>query len=487
LAVTVDQANIYAGAGSNQTNHAFNTTAAVASGAMVVVLAFRWRSGGGGTYTVSGGGLTWTTVHAVVSGNLTISLMAAFAPSGLASGTTLTVNGSVGGNDYTVCAASYLGVDTSGTVSAAVRAFGGAAASTAAWSTGTITGNAGDAYIGGAGGDGTLRTSAPGGDATERIDFNSATSSGSITLVDDLAGEASDTLAGTWSGTIAHIAIGAAFIPAAGGTPVSQTFSAPYDAPQRLAAAPVAVWEAQQSLAAAQLAPWDALQGVQASAGAPYDALQGIAAGTAAPWEGIGGLAGPFTSPFEAAGQVVAALAGQWESLAAIAQTVGSPWDAPAGLAQVIVAPFEALAGIGSIAVGPWEAEAPPGLVVAAFALPYENTGAAAGQHAGAWESLSAFNVAFAGSWESLLALANVTGLPVETLAAAAAAFTGPYEARGLVAAALGLPWESIVPGVAAIYPPGHVGYVGGAVAGRVQGVPPAGHVAGSGAGHISN
>jgi len=336
--------------------------------------------------------------------------------------------------------------------------------------------------------DSTGHSPVPGADqtatfATQNLGAGTNESRGS-----QQAGPAGGVMSWSWTTSAPYSLVAVAFIhDAGGGTPVSQTFSAPYDAPQRLAAAPVAVWEAQQALAGATSGPWDALQGVQAPVGAPYDALQAIAAGTASPWEGIGGLAVPFTSPFEAAGQVVAALAGQWESLAAIAQTVGSPWDAPAGFAQVIVAPFEALAGIGSIAVWPWEAEAPPGLVVAAFALPYENTGAVVGQLAGSWESLSAFNVAFASSWESLLTLANVTGLPVETLAAAAAAFTGPYEARGLVAAALGLPWESIVPGVAAIYPPGHVGYVAGAVAGRVQSIPPAGHVAGSGAGHISN
>jgi hypothetical protein len=184
---------------------------------MIVILAHRFRSGGGGVYTGTGGSLSWTTVHSVTSGNIGIYLIAAFAPSGLASGTSIGVNSTVNNNDYTVVAASYAGVDTSGTVSAAVRAIGGASAGTAAWSTGTIGGNSGDFYVGGAGGDGTLRTSTATSDAVERIDFNSGTSAGSITLVDDLNGEASDTLAGTWSGTLTHVAIGAAFIPAAGG------------------------------------------------------------------------------------------------------------------------------------------------------------------------------------------------------------------------------------------------------------------------------
>jgi hypothetical protein len=224
VAVTVDQASLAPTAGSTGTGYAesgpvnlsFNTAATVASGALIVVLGFKFRSGLG-THTGSGGGLTWTTVHQVNSGSIMICMLAAVAPSGLASGTALTITATGSGSaDWTVTAASYLGVDTSGGAAAAVRAFNGAAASTAAWSSGTVGGNASDLYVGGAGTDGTLRTSTAGGDSVERNDFNSATTSGSITLIDDLVGEASDTIAGTWSGAQAHVAIGAAFIPAAG-------------------------------------------------------------------------------------------------------------------------------------------------------------------------------------------------------------------------------------------------------------------------------
>lgn len=218
MAVTLDQASIYTGAGAGQTNHTGTTTATVASGALIVILAHRFKSGGTGVYTGTGGGLSWATVHTVSSGNILIVLLAAFAPSGLASGTTgFGVNGSVTANDYTVCAASYLGVDSSGGVAGAVTAIGGSAATATAWATGAIGGNAGDLYTGGAGGDGTLQTSAA-TSGTERIDFNSATSSGSVTLVDKLSGTASDNLAGNWSpGSFAHVRIAAAFKAAGGG------------------------------------------------------------------------------------------------------------------------------------------------------------------------------------------------------------------------------------------------------------------------------
>jgi hypothetical protein len=213
LAVTVDQANLGTQAESGVTSSSLNTGAAVASGAMIVALVHNFNSAAE-TLSMSGGSLTWTQAHTLTSGSLRLSLFYAFAPSGLASGTTLTVTASVGGsNDMTWCVASYLGVDTSGTV----VAFNAAAASTAAWSSGSVAGNSGNALIGGAGGDGTLRTSTPDAGNNERIDFNSATTSGSITLVDKLSISGTDSLDGDWSGTLSHIGIGVAFKPAAAG------------------------------------------------------------------------------------------------------------------------------------------------------------------------------------------------------------------------------------------------------------------------------
>lgn len=222
MALTVDQANIYTGAGVGQVNHTGSTTATVAAGAMIVIMMFRFRSGGGGTYAGTGGGLTWSSVASSSSGNILIQMFAAFAPSGLASGTgSFGVTGT-GNQDYTVAAASYLGVDTSSTVAAATRATNTTAAGTTGWSSGTVAGNADDGYIAMAGGDsGTLRTSTA-TNGTERIDFNSATSSGSITLTDKISGAgANEALTGDWSpGTFTHVALGAAFIPSGGAAAV---------------------------------------------------------------------------------------------------------------------------------------------------------------------------------------------------------------------------------------------------------------------------
>lgn len=209
MAVTVDQASL--GTAATSESAVITTTATVAAGGMIVVLAGMFNATAASLHTVAGGSLTWVSAHTVQSGSYRISLFYAFAPSGLASGTGITVSDTGGTSDITCCAASYLGVDTSGTV----VALNGGSASTAAWASGSVAANSGDAIIGGAAGDGTLRTSTPTAPAVERVDFNSATTSGSITLVDKLTVAGSDSVAGTWSGTLDHRALGVAFKAAA--------------------------------------------------------------------------------------------------------------------------------------------------------------------------------------------------------------------------------------------------------------------------------
>jgi hypothetical protein len=209
MAVAVDQASLGSAAG-NVTTTTLTTTGAVASGAHVIVLLGTWNSPPR-THSVSGS-LTWTQAHVVTSGDLRVSLWYAPAPAGLASSTALTVGTPSGVSGVLACANSYTGIDTAGTV----VAFNGAGAATAAWATGSVAGGAGDALIGGAWGDGTLRTSTVTGPAVERIDVNSGVTSQSVTLVDKLTVAGSDSLAGTWSGALDHIAIGVAFKAAAG-------------------------------------------------------------------------------------------------------------------------------------------------------------------------------------------------------------------------------------------------------------------------------
>lgn len=211
-AVAIDRANLGTGAATGATSVNITTSASVATGGMIAMLIFVFHTGGAvnTTLTGSGGGLTWVVAHSSVSVNVRLALVYAFCPSGLAASSTITANAAEAA-DITCCAASYTGIDTSGTV----VAFNASAASSTAWASGTVAGNSGDAYIGGSGGDGTLSTSTPTSPAVERIDFNSATSSGSITLVDKIGGNASDSLAGTWTNSITQIGIGVAFKPLA--------------------------------------------------------------------------------------------------------------------------------------------------------------------------------------------------------------------------------------------------------------------------------
>lgn len=212
-AAAIDQGNIGTAAVSTGLSSAnLVTTAAVASGGLIVLLVGRFNSSGG-TLSVSGGSLTWVQGHTVLSGSLRLSIFLAYAPAGLASVTTLTATNSAASNDFTMCAASYTGFPSTFTVAA----FNGVAAATAAFSSSSVAAAAGDALIGGAYGDGTLRTSTPTSPAVERVDFNSATTGGSVTLIDKLSVAGTDTLDGTWSGTLNHIGAAVAITPSAGG------------------------------------------------------------------------------------------------------------------------------------------------------------------------------------------------------------------------------------------------------------------------------
>lgn len=68
----------------------FNTTSAVASGGFIVV--FITCSNSSTLSSVSGGSLTWIIDRSFPSGFFNAYMVSAFAPSGLASGTTLTAN-----------------------------------------------------------------------------------------------------------------------------------------------------------------------------------------------------------------------------------------------------------------------------------------------------------------------------------------------------------------------------------------------------------
>lgn len=211
MAATVDQANIGTFAAVGVPSTSFNTTAVVASGAMIVIFVGRFTSGvPTGTMSASGGGLTWVNTLLGTSGNMKLYICTALAPAGLALGTSLTITLSSGTGDITGVAASYAGVSSS-----TPTAQNSAAAATAAWASGSVAGVSGDLLVGGAWGDGALVTSTTTAPGNERIDFNSAPTSESVTLADKLSIAGADSLAGTWSSAISHIGGAASFSTAA--------------------------------------------------------------------------------------------------------------------------------------------------------------------------------------------------------------------------------------------------------------------------------
>jgi hypothetical protein len=211
MAVAVDQASLGTAA-ANATSATITTTNAVAALAHVIVLLGMWRTDPPPANTVTVAGNAATQAHTIVSGALRLGLFYYYAAAGLASSSAIVGTGQAGSNGILMCAASYTGIDTTGTVTG----FNATAAATAAYSSGNVSASAGDALIGGCWGDGAQRTSTPTGPAVERSDFNTATTGQSVTLVDKLSMSATDALAGTWSGTLDHMAIAVAFKPAAG-------------------------------------------------------------------------------------------------------------------------------------------------------------------------------------------------------------------------------------------------------------------------------
>lgn len=213
MAVTLDTA-LGTGNASAASSVSFNTTAAVASGGRVVLICGRWQLASTSTMSITGtGGLTWAQDHTVSSGTLRISVFSAPAPAGLASGTTLTVSFSTASNDTIIGAGSFLGIDTVGTV----VAFNGGAASTAAWSSASVAATSGNALIGGAFCDGLNATSTPTAPGVELFDRNIVGQSESLVEQYKLSVAGSDTIAGTWSGAVSHVAIGVAYKAAAAG------------------------------------------------------------------------------------------------------------------------------------------------------------------------------------------------------------------------------------------------------------------------------
>jgi hypothetical protein len=213
VTIVVDQVN--AGIAANDAasaSLAVNTTATIASGAVIIAQLTLWHA----TATITaptGGGLTWTVAvqgkHS--GGNPRSGLAWAYAPSGLASGTAITANFSTTVNGRGIGLTSFTGVDSVtpiGTTSGPTSA-----SATTAWASASTSIGAGSALIAAANHeiDGSSTTTAP---SVETVDANGG--AGTFIIVGGYRIEVSSgavTVAGTFTSSANTVICAAELLP----------------------------------------------------------------------------------------------------------------------------------------------------------------------------------------------------------------------------------------------------------------------------------
>lgn len=207
-------------AGSTSSTVTFTTTAAVPSGGKIL-LAVGWFSAGATLSSVSATGCTGNVMGQQVNGSDRFALAYLDAPSGLASGATVTATFSASTADSRYICGSYI----TGAATGDGYGFAGANSSTVFWDTPNVgtTPAVGDFVHGGAyNATGSTVTSEPavGG---EIHDFNVASDS-AMTDTWRWGGGGPCDLRGTWSasGTVAQAVV--AYAPAGGAAPTSLLF-----------------------------------------------------------------------------------------------------------------------------------------------------------------------------------------------------------------------------------------------------------------------
>lgn len=217
MAIAVDVANIgTADSNSSTTSLAFNTTATVASNGFIVAQAGGWFTADTLT-SVSGGGLTWSVD---ASGDYSggnpqyVAIASAQAPSGLASGTTLTFNFSGSVQYKTVGAMSFTGVAASSALD--VAGTDQEVAGTLAWSTGSLSVAAGSVIVGFSWNEGASSGSTITGPSVEAWEDLHGDGFGATAGYQIVAAGGSASVAGTWGAGTTHLDIGAAYLAAAG-------------------------------------------------------------------------------------------------------------------------------------------------------------------------------------------------------------------------------------------------------------------------------
>ena len=218
MAITIDKLDLGSTAdNATATTVAFTTTQAVASNGFVVVSVTFFspsaaQSLTGITDNSAGGPLGWAIdKQGTATGDQAhVAICSAQAPSGLASGTTITATFSESCTGRSICGSSFTGVLSSAaldTTSGVTNMPG-----TTAWATASTTIAAGSVLIGLAFGVNTNDTSTVTSPSIEAHDIPGAAGTfGSTTCYRIEASGAAYTVAGTWSGTEVGPVIAAAY------------------------------------------------------------------------------------------------------------------------------------------------------------------------------------------------------------------------------------------------------------------------------------
>jgi len=203
MPITLDQANLGEDASDVSSSTLVLTTIAAAASGSTIVLGFMW-AGDYDVSSISGGGLTWT-IHPHDApgvggpGNHMMAIATAYAASGLASSTAVTITFGGAVAQKQVVGSSFLGVENP-----TVREDDGLgfdsnpAADNPTWSVSLTTATAGALLLGFS--ECTIiANSTPAGSAIETHEYDFATSTNTVVLEYEVAGAAgAKTIGGQW-------------------------------------------------------------------------------------------------------------------------------------------------------------------------------------------------------------------------------------------------------------------------------------------------
>lgn len=223
MAITVDKASIGTATGDpSSTTIALTTNQAVAAGGLAV-LSLGWANVVD-LSSVSGGGLAWTIRQGRAAGgpgSANSALVYAIAPAGMPSGTTITATFTAGAVARTMGGMSLLGVDTSTPVDITDTPVGQNVATTA-WTTNSMSIQAGSAIVATCWNETSNPTSTPTAPSLEALDWGYVGGVSQTTAYRIEAAAGSYTVAGTWGSAVKSVTNAVAFKAAAGGGAVAR-------------------------------------------------------------------------------------------------------------------------------------------------------------------------------------------------------------------------------------------------------------------------